>query len=267
MAACLHFSYCCVWIPMEENVCADAASRFQFSKLFQVAPHLFQKSSSTKSQLTGLRCTLISLNVLLLTSGMGWHPALGKHIHQVSAHTSTSLGSAPFSSMPLVSISQPLALESWNGSRHLVIMPLCPKPLNPTSPVFVPCTLTLVCCLNVASLPQSSASSEASSIFMEKGFALPNCPSHLLYSRSSLRFPRTLVSETTSISTLQSSLLGQDSYNVGSLQSPTEKVLTPQSISLRFQSSSSLTSRTQHMSVSHYPPQKLIHFGRVSQFW
>ena len=36
LAACLNFSYSSIWIPSEENMLADAASRFQYSRLFQL---------------------------------------------------------------------------------------------------------------------------------------------------------------------------------------------------------------------------------------
>jgi hypothetical protein len=117
MAACLHFSYSCVCIPTEENMLADAASRFQYSKLFQLAPQLGRMSSTTRSQLTGLKRTLTSLDTLPSTSGMAWHPALKKHIHQVSDPTSILLESAPPFSMPLGNTSQQ---KSMLGSGTMI---------------------------------------------------------------------------------------------------------------------------------------------------
>ncbi|KAF5361332.1 hypothetical protein D9757_013548 [Collybiopsis confluens] len=44
LAASLRFSFTSIWIPSEENALADAASRFQYSRLFELAPHLPQVS-------------------------------------------------------------------------------------------------------------------------------------------------------------------------------------------------------------------------------
>ena len=167
MAACLCFSYSCVWIPTEENMVADAASCFQYNKLFQLAPHLGW-ISSMKSQLTGLRRTLTSLDVSPSTSGMAWHPALKKNIHQANNLTLTLSGSVPPFSMPQNDIFQQQAVGSLSGLHHSVIVPSCPRQLNPTSQVFVPCMSMQDYLLNVANHLQSSASSEASSISMEK---------------------------------------------------------------------------------------------------
>ncbi|KAF5379032.1 hypothetical protein D9615_006011 [Tricholomella constricta] len=54
MAAHLKFSYSSTWVPTEENALADAASRFQYTRLLQLAPHLSPKPSSRKPQLIGL---------------------------------------------------------------------------------------------------------------------------------------------------------------------------------------------------------------------
>ena len=90
LAACLNFSYSSIWIPSEENVLADAASRFQYSHLFQLAPHLPCKPCYPKSHLTGLKRTLTSHNRMQPSSGMISHPALANPIPQVSVPSSTS---------------------------------------------------------------------------------------------------------------------------------------------------------------------------------
>ena len=237
MAACLQFSYSCIWIPTEDNTLADAASRFQFTKLFRLAPHLGRTSSSTKSQLTGLRRTLTSLDVPHSTSGMDWHPALERPIHRVSDPTLILLEPAHPSSTLLASSSQPRAMGSWSGSRHLVTGPSCPKQLNPTSQAFVPCMSMPAYLLNVVNLPQFSALSGASNASTERGFVLPSCPSRSLSSRNSLQSPAISASGIISISTQQSSLPGQDFCDVGSLPLPMDRVLTPQSTSLALPSS------------------------------
>ena len=77
MAACLNFSFSCVWIPSEDNALTDTTSCSQFTKLLQLAPLLGWTSSPMKSHLTGLRRMLIYLDAPPSTSGMGWHQALG----------------------------------------------------------------------------------------------------------------------------------------------------------------------------------------------
>ena len=76
LAACLGFTYHSIWIPTEQNVLADAASRFQFDRLFKLAPYLNRKSSSTRSQITGMKRTLTYLDSRRSSSGMASLPAL-----------------------------------------------------------------------------------------------------------------------------------------------------------------------------------------------
>ena len=108
---------------------------------------------------------------------MAWHPALKKmyssgqwsHINFIRVHLSLLHAQD--------NIFQQQATESSNGSHHLVIMPSCPKQLSPTSQVFVPCMLIQVYLLSVGSYLQSSTSSEASHISIEKKLTPQNCPS------------------------------------------------------------------------------------------
>ncbi|KAF5355210.1 hypothetical protein D9757_014770 [Collybiopsis confluens] len=74
MAASLYFSFTSVWIPSAENALADAASCFQYSRLFELAPHLPRTSSSTQSHLNGIRRTLTSLHKSRSISSMELHP-------------------------------------------------------------------------------------------------------------------------------------------------------------------------------------------------
>jgi hypothetical protein len=45
LACRLDFTFPAIWISSEDNALADAASRFQFTRLFELAPHLSPKSS------------------------------------------------------------------------------------------------------------------------------------------------------------------------------------------------------------------------------
>jgi hypothetical protein len=46
LASLLDFTFVSSWLPSKANTIADAASRFQFSHMFSIAPHLSLKSSS-----------------------------------------------------------------------------------------------------------------------------------------------------------------------------------------------------------------------------
>ncbi|KAF5384159.1 hypothetical protein D9615_003180 [Tricholomella constricta] len=95
MAAYLKFSYSSVWIPTEENALADAASRFQYTRLLQLAPHLSPKPSSRKSQLIGLKRTLtcqksyidfVRLHPAVLDEPGKYLPATDKSIVEWACH-------------------------------------------------------------------------------------------------------------------------------------------------------------------------------------
>ncbi|TFY57507.1 hypothetical protein EVJ58_g6982 [Rhodofomes roseus] len=62
LAACLDFSFSSSWLPSKANALADAASRFQYSRLFELAPCLDRKTSSPIPHLSGLKRTLTTLD-------------------------------------------------------------------------------------------------------------------------------------------------------------------------------------------------------------
>lgn len=76
IAVCLKFSFSCVWLPSAENAIADAASRFQYSRMFDLAPYLSSKSSSTISRLNGIKRILTTLGTSQSSSTLELHPAL-----------------------------------------------------------------------------------------------------------------------------------------------------------------------------------------------
>ncbi len=89
MAACLDFSFSSVWLSSKENALADAASRFQYRQLFQLAPHLSPKPSSPHPPLTGMRRTLSTLDMSLSTSGTDSLPAPARPMALARSLTST----------------------------------------------------------------------------------------------------------------------------------------------------------------------------------
>ncbi len=76
LAAFLNFSFSSSWISTVDNAIADAASCFQYSKLFQLAGHLPRTSSSMKSPIIGIKCILASFNARHSIYGMGLQQAL-----------------------------------------------------------------------------------------------------------------------------------------------------------------------------------------------
>ena len=177
LAACLNFSYSSIWIPSEENVLADAASRFQYSRLFQLAPHLPCKPCYLKSHLTGLKRTLTSHDRLQPSSGMVSHPALTNPIPQVSVPSSTSPDFILDCLTNLENSCQQPLRSLLSGLQVLGPMHSSPKPLNPTCQPFVPSMSMKVFHLMLANPRQSVESSMESNVFMEKGTGIPSFPS------------------------------------------------------------------------------------------
>ena len=155
---------------------------FSVHQALPACPHLCQTSSSMKSQLTGLRHTLTSLNMPHSTSGMGWHSALERPTHQVSDPTLILLESAHPSSTLLTITSQPQTTGAWSVSHHLVTEPSCPRQLNPISQVFVPCTSMLAYLLNAAS-PHSSVPCQGYQILLQGKSSYSQAAHHACYSQ------------------------------------------------------------------------------------
>ena len=105
LSAYLNFSFSSLWISTIENAIADAASHFQYSRLFQLVGQLPKTSSSTKSRITGIKCMLASLDARHFIYGTGLLPAPAAPTLQGSDLISTLLCSIPKFSPPPVSIS------------------------------------------------------------------------------------------------------------------------------------------------------------------
>ena len=127
LAACLNFSYSSIWILTEDNMLADAASHFQYSCLFQLAPHLPHKPCYLKSHLTCLKCMLTSYDKLQPFFGMVLLPALTNPTPQVSVPSSILPNFTQDCSMSLGnSCQQPLG-SSLGGSQVLGLTHSSPK--------------------------------------------------------------------------------------------------------------------------------------------
>ena len=176
LAACLDFSFTSSWLSSKENALADAASRFQYSRLFELAPQLERKSSSPNPRLTGLRRTLTSHDKLHSTYGTASHPALGKLTTPVSAPSLTSCVSTRPTSIPTDPSCQPPRGQSWSGWHISGAAPCSHAQLRPTCAPFVPSTSMLTYPLLSARHPSCSASSGASNVTMGSASVTPSSP-------------------------------------------------------------------------------------------
>ena len=149
LSSVLHFTFSAVWIPTSENALAEAASCFQYSRLFHLAPQLCQTSSTPRSQIIGIRRTLTSLEKSHFSSGAGSLPRPGTLTHPPNDPFSTSFGSTP--SMPPLPVSSSLRLSSvsWPGPFTLPArnVPSSTKPLKKNR------VLSLSARLHVATAP------------------------------------------------------------------------------------------------------------------
>ena len=174
LAACLDFTFSITWIPSEENSLADAASRFQFQRLFELAPYLQRNPCQTKSQLTGMRRMLSTLHKSPSSSGMASHPALARPTPLANDPTLTSSACAHTCSKHQVTISLQRPEHCSSGLPSSVIGLCSPKPLNPTSPAFIPSMSTQASHLTLANLQPSNDLSAESNAFMAN-VEPPNC--------------------------------------------------------------------------------------------
>lgn len=179
LAACLEFSFSSSWLSSADNALADAASCFQYTRLFQLAPYLNRKPSTINHQTSGLKRTLNSLDESRSTSGTVSHPALGKRTRPGNVRSSTLSGCIPAVSTVTAPTFQPHRLPSWNGLHILANGAYSPKPLSPTSAVFVPSMSTLTSVSLPASPPQCSVSSGGLSAITANAIGIQNSPSPL----------------------------------------------------------------------------------------
>lgn len=133
LAACLNFTFSSVCIPTKENALADAASRFQYNKLFQLAPDLPCKPSSRKSHLIGMKRMLTSRLEQPSTCGMGWPLAPERPIQLDRSRISTSAISTLVCSASQAAISLPQIRPLLSGCVHSAIRPSSPNLLKATS--------------------------------------------------------------------------------------------------------------------------------------
>ncbi|PPQ82976.1 hypothetical protein CVT24_012098, partial [Panaeolus cyanescens] len=135
LAAYLRFTFSCVWIPTDDNSVADAASRFQYSRMFNIRPDFPRTSSYAKSQIIGIKRTLTSLVERPSTYTTASPQVLEKLTAAHSAPSLTSSSSTLDSQAPMAPQSQPLPKHSASGWRGSPTAFSNIPPSSPTSPL------------------------------------------------------------------------------------------------------------------------------------
>jgi hypothetical protein len=219
LAAFLEFSFSSSWLSSISNALADAASRFQYARLFKLAPYLEQKSCSTNPQLSGIKRTLTSRPPSRSFSGMDSPLAQERRTAPDSALTSTSSHCTPTFSIPTAPSSRPTKLRSWNGLRisdtQKRFLHRRSKPTSATSSHSTR-ILTLPVRQLSPQLPNDSfAASSATSVTVQEG---PLPQSHLMSFGSSSSYHSQTLRSTQQTSTQPSSLLFQVSCAQGNSQ-------------------------------------------------
>jgi hypothetical protein len=102
LACHIDFTFSSVWLSSSENSLADAASRFQYARLFSLAPHLNKQPSLRRLQLGGMNASQISTKPRHSTFGMASHQAPDQHIgpdsnpsSNMPEHGASSTATAP----------------------------------------------------------------------------------------------------------------------------------------------------------------------------
>ncbi|KAF4616706.1 hypothetical protein D9613_008807 [Agrocybe pediades] len=161
LACRLDFSISSVWLSSSENAVADAASRFSFTRMFELAPYLNPKPSSKRLRIGGTPSALSSQKPSPFTYGMASPPAHEEPTQRARNLSSTFPVSTACTTLTAPS-SLPLSTPSCHGS-HTWRDASNLRPLKPTSLPFVPSTRTLICPSLLASHLPSDVLFEGSS--------------------------------------------------------------------------------------------------------
>src|SRR5882672_1971631 len=117
LAAQLNFSYSSSWLASSRNALADAASHFEYGRLFDLAPTMQRKPCPQHPQLRGMKPTLIYHPVWHSSSGMASPPRPGRPIGQNRSLLQTSSSCIPNSGTQMVQCSQHPKWPCSNGLR------------------------------------------------------------------------------------------------------------------------------------------------------
>jgi Reverse transcriptase (RNA-dependent DNA polymerase) len=117
LAAILEFSFSSSWLPSAMNALADAASRFEFTRLFHIAPSLSRQNCKISPRLAGIKCTLTSRPPSPSSCGMALPPPPAGPTPQANGPLSTSSASIPTCSMATALTSPRTNRRCSNGSH------------------------------------------------------------------------------------------------------------------------------------------------------
>lgn len=264
LSASLDFTFSAVWISTNTNALADAASRFEYARLFSLNPELNPQPSSRDRPTLGIKRTLTFHGWSRSTCGMASPPLPAALTLQARRASSTSLSSID-SSMTTVPSSQQASKQSWSGS-HGSEPESSRRRSRHTSVTSAPSTSMLTSPSLQPSTQLFNASSAGSAATMVKRIASPGSQSRWLSSSTSqlsLTLPQC---QTTQYLTPHSSLLSPASSGAASLRWKRKASSTRRPTSPAAASSSSHPWRTPHTSNLHSRHPKPIHFARESQF-
>ncbi|KAG9223380.1 hypothetical protein CCMSSC00406_0009271 [Pleurotus cornucopiae] len=119
LAAAMEFHFASSWLSSSNNALADAASRFQYSRLFSLAPNLDMQPSSVNPRTLGIKQTLSTHDLSCSISGTVSRPALGPLTVLVKNCFSNSFGNTQLLSIATAPASQLPNAASWNGPPTL----------------------------------------------------------------------------------------------------------------------------------------------------
>lgn len=157
----LNFSFSSVWLFFSDNAIADAASRFAYTCLFQLAPHLNKQPSFKRLRLGGTSTTPYGPKPLC--------SIFGTVLHQAPAQGTTPNKQATLnlsSSTPCITLMAPSSLcPSWPSCPGAPASAgvFSPKPSSHTSVQSVPCMSTWTSHSQHVSPPSCNGSSGGSS--------------------------------------------------------------------------------------------------------
>jgi len=179
LAARLGFLYSCSWVSSLNNQIADAASRFEYTRLFAIAPSMQKKPCATHPRLRGIKHMLTCPPGSPSFYGTASPPRPARHIGQDRSHLGTSSCSTPNLGMGTARNSQHHKPQCSNGS-HGWEQPkdFNPKLSSPISHIYGQPMSTRACNSPHVSRQCSNDSSEASKDTWASARGHPSCQSH-----------------------------------------------------------------------------------------
>ena len=263
LAAQLKFSYSSSWLSSSANALADCASRFMYTSLFSLAPHLHRQPTSPHPQTVGIRRMLMSQGLQHSGCGTASLPAHASRIPPGSAHSSNLSLPTPTSDKPPAPSCLQVPLPSSNGLHTLVPVAFSPRQLSLISPTSAPCMLTTTSLSKHVSHRSFGGWSAVSKGIWGKRAGNLSYPLHSLssdsWSPSTQHHPASVISTTPPPSVLQS----LRSYDVVNSRSSEHRPSTRPSTSRGAARVSTPHSNLPAILCSPSPHLRLTHSGKA----